>query len=333
MQMGKKLTNEAETELKRSIENLHRLRIAHTGWKDILDEVDDLIDYARSLNEPGGLMIVGESGAGKSTLLETIRDRYPVPELREDCTLVPCPIISIPSRPTIKSVGQATLLALGDPLWNVKGQYVAELKERIACLTKGCESRALLFDEANHFVDGRRSDSLSQIADWLKELSNSCKIPFIMCGLPRSEAILNFNVQLHRRFNATMELSLIDNSSENVSLTTFNKVVKAISAHDPILSRSGLLDGDFTSRLFVASDGRIGLLVKLLGTALKIAVRRDQIVIDTSAFERSFQRSIWRGAVGKLNPFNPEFKVRRLNKPGEPYAGTTMDPATRGKKS
>lgn len=120
--MGKKLTNEAETELKRSIENLHRLRIAHTGWKDILDEVDDLIDYAPSLNEPGGLMIVGESGAGKSTLLETIRDRYPVPELREDCTLVPCPIISIPSRPTIKSVGQATLLALGDPLWNVKGQ-------------------------------------------------------------------------------------------------------------------------------------------------------------------------------------------------------------------
>ena len=183
------LTNEPEISLNQTIETLHNLRVAHTGWQEILDEFDD---------------IIGESGVGKTTLLKAIKARFPEAQQQDDRSLVPCPLISIPSRPTIKSVAQATLAALGDPLAGVGGQTTVELTSRIVCLAKGCESRALLFDEANHFVDGRRGDSLLQISDWFKELSDQCEIPFVLCGLPRSEAILECNVQLRRRFSTAL---------------------------------------------------------------------------------------------------------------------------------
>jgi len=146
------LTNESEISLNQTIETLHNLRVAHTGWQEILDEFDDLITFAPYSNEGVGMMIIGESGVGKTTLLKAIKARFPEAQQRDDRSLVPCPLISIPSRPTIKSVAQATLAALGDPLAGVGGQTTVELTSRIVCLAKGCESRALLFDEANHFV-------------------------------------------------------------------------------------------------------------------------------------------------------------------------------------
>ena len=327
------LTNESEISLNQTIETLHNLRVAHTGWQDILDEFDDLITFAPYSNEGVGMMIIGESGVGKTTLLKAIKARFPEAQQQDDRTLVPCPLVSIPSRPTIKSVAQATLAALGDPLAGVGGQTTVELTSRIVCLAKGCESRALLFDEANHFVDGRRGDSLLQISDWFKELSDQCEIPFVLCGLPRSEAILECNVQLRRRFSTTLELSLFDQTTDKLSLTRFTKVIKAICSQIPMLSRSNLLDRDTVSKLFVASDGRIGPLVKLLSAALKIAVRKVQAVIESSVLEQAFQRAIWRSGIGNLNPFNSEFKIRRLDKPSEPYSGTSRDPVKRSRKS
>jgi len=138
---------------------------------------------------------------------------------------------------------------------------------------------------------------------------------------------------LRRRFSTTLELSLFDQTTDKLSLTRFTKVIKAICSHIPMLSHSNLLDSDTSTKLFVASDGRIGPLVKLLSAALKIAVRKSQAVIEGSVFERAFQRAIWRSGVGSLNPFNSGFKIRRLDKPSEPYAGTSRDPVKRTKKS
>ncbi len=36
------LTNESEIGLNKTIETLHNLRVAHTGWQEILDEFNDL---------------------------------------------------------------------------------------------------------------------------------------------------------------------------------------------------------------------------------------------------------------------------------------------------
>ena len=130
-----------------------------------------------------------------------------------------------------------------------------------------------------------------------------------------------------------MELSLFDQTTDKLSLTRFTKVIRAICSQIPMLSRSDLLARDTASKLFVASDGRIGPLVKLLSAALKIAVRKVQAVIESSVLEQAFQRAIWRSGIGNLNPFNSEFKIRRLDKPSEPYSGTSRDPVKRSRKS
>ena len=61
------LTNESEIGLNKTIETLHNLRVAHTGWQEILDEFNDLITFASYSNEGVGMMIIGESGVGKTT--------------------------------------------------------------------------------------------------------------------------------------------------------------------------------------------------------------------------------------------------------------------------
>ncbi|MFH5926905.1 hypothetical protein [Roseomonas xinghualingensis] len=72
-------------------------------------------------------------------------------------------------------------------------------------------------------------------------------------------------------------------------------------------------------RFFYASRGVMGYLVKLLRTALKLAISNPKAhpVIDRPLLERAFTKAFSTSRYGLENPFKEEFKWRVPNgKPG-----------------
>lgn len=124
--------------------------------------------------EPLCCPIVGESGGGKTTIIDHFERLHP----RIDHAWgmeVPVLLAKVPSRPTVKSLAETLLYALGDPLW-LRGNTVSK-SIRLRELFKRCRVRLLALDEFQHFVDVRRASIPNEVADWLKEQVEEAKMP------------------------------------------------------------------------------------------------------------------------------------------------------------
>lgn len=48
----------------------------------------------------------------------------------------------------------------------------------------------LILDEFQHIIDSDTKRVIQKVADWIKGLVNTLKIPIILCGVPESEKSL-----------------------------------------------------------------------------------------------------------------------------------------------
>jgi hypothetical protein len=84
-------------------------------------------------------------------------------------------------------------------------------------------------------------------------------------------------------------------------------------------------------RLFYASDGRVAYIKRLLAGALQHAMETEASQIGPAQLERVFTEEIWWEGIGELNPFNPAFVFRRLDRGNEPFERGSYKTSTRGK--
>ncbi|CAJ3068828.1 TniB family protein [Burkholderia pseudomallei] len=146
--------------------NVRKSIVEHPDFVAALKSIEDVHQWLRESGEAGCLATIGESGAGKSTVLECYRAKFPVREevLRRH---VPVLYVIVPAVPTVRSLAEAILIALGE-IPQV-GQSSARLTEQIVKLVHGCGVEIIMLDEFQHFVEGDRR-SLRQVANWLKVL-------------------------------------------------------------------------------------------------------------------------------------------------------------------
>ncbi len=299
---------------------LKEFRIGFPAFRNAMDEVTEMIELGDCALGFSGVFIIGESGSGKTTFLETLVERYPSYE-HEDRTVRPAVMVSIPSVPSIKFIARRILAKLGDPLAYAQRRDNDELTKAIITLLKECRSQVLLLDEINNFLQKKgRHDSVLDLSNWLKEIVDDSKVLIILSALPIGEAVVQLNEQLERRFSAPLHLELVKKNRWENNLADFRGVLKEIDEKLPTLRRSDLHGKDMATRLFFASDGRIGLLMKLLKRAIRIAHKKDVPQLDLAILEEAFTIEIWGEGEGPHNPFNQQFVRRRLNKPGEIYA-------------
>jgi len=306
--------------LRSDLEALRNLRVEHPAWVGALAEVEDLIEFSQTRHEGSGLMIVGESGAGKTSLLRSIEAGMPRSE-EAYRTLVPCLYARVPPRPTIKATAQAILAALGDPICKVLSRTTEELSNQVVTLLHGCETRIVLLDEMNHLVEGRRSDRLESVADWIKDLVDRSRVPFVLAGLPSATAVRDANDQLRRRIAAPFELSVVgkDPSSGRLHLSGLQSILKTIGEQVPVLRATDLSAADMARRLYFATDGRLGYVMPLLDATVRLLHREDRVAADPQLLARAFRQTIWRTPKPGLNPFDDDFSWRRLDRVGEPF--------------
>ncbi|ALU87241.1 TniB family protein [Herbaspirillum rubrisubalbicans M1] len=296
--------------------------IPHTQFKNAVARLQRSIEIARRGAEPRNAFLTGEAGTGKTWLAEYFASLYPA-EVRAHGSSKPVLLVPTPSSPTLKGLGEAILLALGDPLSHKGNAF--EKRERALGLFKKSAVELVFFDEFHHFLDHAKHDSLIAVTDWLKRFIDDARIPCVLMGLPRCEAILQANEQLRRRFSSRLELPIFSIDSEQGEIefrTILNEIDKAL----PTQTLSGLAEVNISRRLHFASNGLLGYLRKLITGAVELMLIENHRTLTSSILEQAFREVIWREGMRELNPFNTAFKFRRLDKPGEPFAISVITP-------
>lgn len=280
------------------------------------DEIDTLLQLYRQTGLAQHLVIQGESGTGKTTLCQALLQKYPRFALPER-DVIPVLFIPIPSAATIASVTEAMLAKLGDPAPSA-GTVSAKMARAIK-LARACGVELLLFDEAQHVQDRGRLPTQYMVGDWLKTIMDEINVPTVLLGLPRVESLLRVNEQLRRRFTRRLNMALGQGTKSGID----TECLQLFASLEPVLpvpiACQSVGWAEFGHRLYFATDGRVAYVKTLLAGAIRVVADRGLAEISPAELETAFTGSIWQEGIGALNPFNPKFEFRRLNRPGEPF--------------
>ncbi|QOD82935.1 TniB family NTP-binding protein [Chromobacterium haemolyticum] len=301
------------------IGTVERRRLLFPDFEQAYRRISRIHRMALAGTKPRNLMILGPSGAGKSSVLEEYRSYFPAIEEPEQ-RRIPVLLVEIKSFPTVRSVAEDILKAMGVPM-AYRGT-VNEKTDRVVSSLAKFNVELLMFDEAQHLLGAnKRSFGSNEETEWLKTLLNLINIPVVLSGLPYAEALLSTNEQLKRRLEGICRLSPFSVGDETAA-SNFAGVVNWFDAEIHMGQAIGLHDGDMLERLFFASDGLIGYLSKLLIGAMEIRLEHGYKRVESWMLEQSFMENLWSEGIGPLNPFHKNFVHRRLNRTGELYAPT-----------
>jgi type II secretory pathway predicted ATPase ExeA len=297
-----------------TIFNVRSNIVDHPDFVSAKSAIEDLHEWQRKSGEASALGLVGASGSGKSTVLKTYLDRFP-PHEEITRRVIPVLYVEVPSAPTVKSLAEAILLAMGATI--PSGATGSRLTECIVTLIKGCSVELILLDEFQHFAEGARR-RLLEVSDWLKGLLNRLQVSVVLAGLPSLLRVLEVNQQLRRRFSRIVRLKPFS-TAERPDLETFIGVAKALMTDMP-LPCVNLDQVSFIQQLHFATGGLVDYMCKIIAGAYRIAGSRKARYIDVADFAKAFHVYIWDEAVPSRNPFHKNFNGMPLTQTGEPFS-------------
>jgi hypothetical protein len=267
-----------------------------------------------------GICLFGESGTGKSTVKKIFEEEFP-PRFEDNRKIAPVLVVDTPSLPTVKNLAEAILFQLGDPLF-AKGSAI-EKTARILCYFQAFQTKLLIIDELQHFIDQGNRRMPIEVSDWLKSLIERANISAVLMGLDRSEFILQINEQLRRRFSRRLELTPFG-LEDVIERGIFIGVLKNLEEALDLPIKMDLRQEQLVRSFHHATNGIVDYMVKLLIGAYEIAVNNNCKSIKLDNLEYAFTERIWINGVGNLNPFNEKFILQRLDKRGMPFFKTGM---------
>lgn len=240
-------------------------------------------------------LLLGRSGSGKTTIVKRYADRFPATR-GPTGSVRPVLYVSLPCPCSIKAMAVTILGALGDPLAD-KTTTTASVSRRIIKQLVGQQVGLLIIDEFQHLIDLDRARVLREASDWLKTLLDQAEVPVVCVGLPESIAILEANAQLDRRTDNRIILKPFEWDGGSKT-TDFRMFLALIDQALPFGQRSGLGRTEVAKKIFDASSGLAGQVVRLVRKAGIVAARAGDNAIAPHHFaEACHQLGL------KQNPF------------------------------
>lgn len=310
----------AMTELRHLMDDLDKpysirdKTIHHPAYNQTVRKIATLHRRGHELKQGGGLLVTGHSGIGKSKVLSFYKDQFPIYDDAEG-VVIPVLYVVTPAAPSVKNLAESILDAMGDP-FSHKGTSEEKTK-RIYLMLKKCRVELLLIDEFQHFADTSRRSETRAVTDWLKNLLSVAKIPVVLAGLPHSEMVIRANPQLARRFSSRLYIRPFSFDAENEQ-RVFRGLLKGVQKGLPVPTIA-LHDANVARRLFVATNGVIDYLCKLIDRAIHLAQENHIRHITLDILCQSFKDEIWLDCPDNLNPFTECSLLRPLTELGEPF--------------
>jgi hypothetical protein len=274
------------------------LKILHPKIAAIIKKIERCFLSHKRLGEPENLFITGMTGIGKTTLTKIFLNSHPkIPTSNDD--KIPVLYARAPTPASIKNIASSLLDAIGDPCSD-KGTTVS-ITKRLKSYIHKCEVKMLILDEAQH-LSGTET-KLYQAADWFKALMEDTNIPMVVIGLPDSIGILETNSQLNRRFSHRCTLSPFDWKDDQ---NDFRSLLYTIDFKLPFPENSNLAIADMPDRIFYASDGVVGNIIKLLRFAAQYSIEDGHKHIQRISLIKAYNLHIKSTMIAKENPFESQ---------------------------
>ena len=289
-------------ELRAKIDNI---LIMHSSFESAIERVQTCFDGALIGTDPTCLAIIGESRTGKSRVLEHFENKYKQERFKEGL-YTPILRMQVHSKPTVKGLSEELLHNIGDPLFDKGTEY--SKTRRLKQLMSESGTKMIILDEFQHFIDQGGKKIQHHVADWLKILVDQTKVGLVVAGLPRCLNVINSNDQLARRFMAPQYLKRFDWTVQDEQ----NEFRRLLYSLQELLDPFDLpdLDGEEMSfRMYIASGGLIGYLVKILREATAIAVYSNELSISLDVLNKAQQRAIFNTNKNVVKPFSKGFSI------------------------
>jgi DNA transposition AAA+ family ATPase len=277
-----------------------------------LARIKEVHEASRVSGKGMGVAILGPSGVGKTTVLtEYCRSHFGA---SPGVGSKPILFVEVPSTPTPKSLGTAVLAAMGDQFAH-RGSAEEKLF-RIVKLLAGLKTELIIFDEAQHLVERRRTPT-GATTDWMKNLLNASKVAVVLAGLKRTQDLLLSNEQLRRRFSATVYCDRF-NVDDARNTRMFAQLLVSFQRILPVPTLE-FASSDTLLRFYHASYGLIDYLIKVIDRAVYLVQAERFAEIDLPVLAQAFRDEVWSLAPDDRNPFCSEFNNVELTGKFEPF--------------
>ncbi len=282
-----------------------KILVKHSTFVEAYKQINMCYSNAVVGNDPTCLAIIGEPRTGKSRILEYSEQNHP--RVRErNCLHVPILRVEVPSKPTPIGLIETMLSSLGDPIFD-KGTENVKTK-RLLKLCKTADVRLLMLDEFQHFYDRGSKKIQHHVADTLKLLVDKMRVGLVVAGLPTVVNVIESNEQLERRFMRPVMLQRFDWAITHEReefldiLNTFQMKLHPFQFPD-------LANYDMGFRMYCATEGLMGFVIKILRNVTFDALDRGDLVITMEDLHRAHHEAIWRNENGLENALTPEFAI------------------------
>lgn len=282
--------------------------VPHTAFEEATQRLEQCFSYADGASEPICIAVVGESRTGKSRALEECFTRHPRVRLSDGLS-TPILRVKTPSKPTVKSLAELMLRALGDPKAHTGSENTKTARLLALMLLNGV--KMVMIDEFQHFYDKGSHKVMHHVADWLKVLVDDARVALVVAGLPTCRAVIEQNEQLSGRFLSPVFMPRFDWHD----VEQREEFIAILGAFQESIGESFDLP-DFTGdemafRFYCGTGGLIGYLSKFLRQAVWNAIDSNSKLIDLPELLRAHSQSVWAkdGPTGLPSPFDRNFST------------------------
>lgn len=271
--------------------------IPHSAYQRASKSLEQVLRYAGRGSKAVCLSIIGESRTGKTRALQELVIANPA--IRDAAGLtVPILYVVTPAKPSAKNLAETMLYELGDPLWD-KG-IESQKTTRLRILLKATGVLMIVIDEFQHFYDKTSRKVWHHVANWLKSLVELTGVSLVTAGLPQCRIVINQNEQLAGRSLAPITMPRFTWRDPDLR-EEFKAILGAFN--DVIAERvdiPNLASDDMAFRIWCATGGLMGYVIKFLRLLLQNANDDDASVISLHDFKRAYQ-----GALREFDPSAP----------------------------
>jgi hypothetical protein len=276
--------------------NIHNIveeiLVPHTAFEAALNRLEQCFKRAEGASEPICIAVLGESRTGKSRAIEEFCRRHPRYRNQDGLT-IPIVRVRTPPKPTVKGMAELMLSTIGEK-YDAKGTEIKKT-EQIIHLLKTCQTRAIVIEEFNHFVDSGNGKVAFHASDWLKELADSRNIMLCVSGLESCRAVISRNEQLAGRFSRPIVMPRFDWTKPRDR----EEFIAILSSFESLLERHfdmpSLSSTEMAFRIYCATGGLIGYVAKLFSELVWLATYDGRTVIRMHHFLEAGEQAIWSG--------------------------------------
>lgn len=256
--------------------------VGYTAAKNILTDLDDLMNYPRKIRMPN-FAIIGDTNNGKSFILDRFvsKNSRPFDPNEENTTLS---IVHIRLRPKadetrLYNAILSSLFASGPDRESTDAKL-----DRIHRLFFQLETQVLVVDEFQHSTCGTKQ-KIRELLNAIKNVGSDLKISVVIGGTPEVLNVLQSDPQIANRFQPH-HLRRWNMRDEFLSLlATIQLKLKLRNDYD-------LTNDPIAKRLLLLSGGIIGDLVDLLVYLAVHAIRTGAEAITEKMLNIEYLRQI-----------------------------------------